>query len=409
MSVLEQVDPALAGAQLAAIRKARGLTQQAVADALGVARTTVTALETGTRRPRQSEFVQLAQLYGRSVGELTRTVVQDNDDEVASFSSLLRHSLVTGEQFPKEDWFADVNDFERLCRDYDALERLTHSPLPRRYPNAYDVTGSNLNAAAEEVATSERNRLGLGDGPIGDLWSVLEMDVGLRVFAPEFQSRGLAGLFVFTEAFGGCIAVNAGHPEERRRWTAAHEYGHFLTDRYRPEITTYFDRKRLPDSERFADAFARHFLLPAAGLRRRVQAIKRSKDGPLTAADVLGVGHQYFVSFQSLILRLEELKLVQSGAWDRLKDAGFKPNEARSLLELPPIERQDALLSMRYEALAVQAFEQGLISEGRLAELLRTDRIGARERVEALTHRDYVADGDVYQLRLDLGAELTSV
>ena len=33
-----------------------------------------------------------------------------------------------------------------------------------------------------------------------------------------------------------CIAVNLKHPRERQHWTLAHEYGHFLTERYRANV-----------------------------------------------------------------------------------------------------------------------------------------------------------------------------
>ena len=54
--------------------------------------------------------------------------------------------------------------------------------------------------------------------------------------AMELPSR-IAGLFAYTDELGGCVAVNARHPRERRRWTLAHEYGHFLTTRYQSEIS----------------------------------------------------------------------------------------------------------------------------------------------------------------------------
>ena len=90
--------------------------------------------------------------------------------------------------------------------------------------------------AAEDVASAERNRLGLGDGPVLNLREVLEDDVSIRVFSIDLPSR-VAGLFAYTEDLGGCIAVNGRHPQERRRWSMVHEYGHFLTSRFQSEIS----------------------------------------------------------------------------------------------------------------------------------------------------------------------------
>jgi len=402
--VLDAIDPVLLGRQLAGSRKARGLTQQAVADALGVSRATIIALEKGDRRPKPGELVQLAALYHTQVGDLVRPITWQSRD---SFIVHFRAARTPGSQGHDERREADVRAFEEFCRDYVELERITGSPLPRRYPDVYDITHSDAEAAAEEVASSERQRLGLGDGPIGDLWGLLETDVGLRIFAQVYADTRTAGLFIYTDEYGGCISVNAKHPEERRRWTAAHEYAHFLTERQRAEITILSTFRRVPESERFADAFARHFLMPASGLIRRFQAMRRSKDGPITPADILGLGQLYQVSFAALIMRLEELRLVSSGSWERLKDAGFKVTEARTLLDLSPVHHQLPALPLRYEALAVQAFTNGEVSQERLARLLRMQPVDARERVQELAHGMFFDEGELYQLSLDFAAVLT--
>ena len=70
--VLNTIDPTVIGERLADARRARRLTQQQAAEELGVARTTITAMEKGDRRPRASELVKLAQLYGRPVGDFVR-------------------------------------------------------------------------------------------------------------------------------------------------------------------------------------------------------------------------------------------------------------------------------------------------------------------------------------------------
>ena len=54
-------------------------------------------------------------------------------------------------------------------------------------------------------------------------------------------------------------------------------------------------------------------------------------------------------------------------------------------------------------ALAVQAFEDGRLTEGQLAKRLGTDRVGARERVRELTSEAEPAeDGGWRQVPLDL-------
>ena len=74
--------------------------------------------------------------------------------------------------------------------------------------------------------------------------------------------------------------------------------------------------------------------------------MKRSKEGPVTPADVLALAHRYQVSFAAMMLRLEELRLISLGSWDRLRDAGFKPNEARRLLDLGPLTQGQTTTSI---------------------------------------------------------------
>src|SRR5215207_7496399 len=74
----EPGDVVIIGQRLADARRARGVTQQQAAEALGVARTTVTAMEQGVRRPRTSELLALSGLYGRQVGDFLRPLLSDD-------------------------------------------------------------------------------------------------------------------------------------------------------------------------------------------------------------------------------------------------------------------------------------------------------------------------------------------
>jgi transcriptional regulator with XRE-family HTH domain len=70
--VLNTIDPATIGSRVADARRERRLTPRQAGDALGVARTTITAMEKGERRSRAAELIKLAQLYGRAVSEFVQ-------------------------------------------------------------------------------------------------------------------------------------------------------------------------------------------------------------------------------------------------------------------------------------------------------------------------------------------------
>lgn len=65
--ILHKIDPKLLGERIAEARQTRQLAQQVVADALGLSRSTVIAIEKGKRRPTASELVALARLFGQSI------------------------------------------------------------------------------------------------------------------------------------------------------------------------------------------------------------------------------------------------------------------------------------------------------------------------------------------------------
>ena len=60
------MDAAQLGNRLRAARDRRGLSQQAVADALGLPRTAITNIETGARAVSTLEITKLADLYGQT-------------------------------------------------------------------------------------------------------------------------------------------------------------------------------------------------------------------------------------------------------------------------------------------------------------------------------------------------------
>ena len=361
------------GERLREARRARGLSQEDVAEHLGVSRPTLVNIEQGRRAPRPEEVVRLAQLYGRRVQELTR-----------------RSPPVVGvaAQFRAVDGAAGsgtteaIDDLQRLADSVVTLEELAGSPTPRRYPAEYDVTGLPLDVAAEQVAEAERQRLGLGDGPVLHLRQVLEGEVGLRVFAVPLASK-VAGLFSQAEPAGGCIAINAHHPHERQRWTLAHEYAHFLTARWTAEITTLASG-RASSTERLAEAFAAHFLMPSVGVTRRFQAVRRSREGRFTPVDLLQLAAVYEVSAEAMAHRLEGLRLIKGGWWADLRSRGLRVDDARRDVGLPVPHRDEQLLPRRVQYLAVESFVAGDLSEGQLSAVLRLDRSAARALVKAL-------------------------
>jgi Zn-dependent peptidase ImmA (M78 family)/DNA-binding XRE family transcriptional regulator len=389
--ILDTLDPQTLGARLQEARKARGLTQDAVAASMEVARTTIVAIEKGERRLTANELIKLAALYGLGLSRLVGRP-QQIEALVPQFRAAWK---------PDAELESCVVELQKLAEDYFELERLCDRPLAKNYPAVYAFDDGTPDQAGEEIAQRERNRLGLGDGPVPDLIQILESDLGLRVFKLALPSK-VAGMFAYNDTLGGCIAVNGNHPDARSNWSLAHEFAHFLTTRYQSEVTFLFADKPSSRKERFAESFAKYFLMPANGLSRRFMEVYRANQRKMSLADILSLADLFKVSVQAMVLRLEELQRLPTGTWDRLAMEGFKPRQAQKALGLLHPPGKVTRLPQRYVYLVALAFWGEKITEGQAARFLRTDRVSAREILDEIHKRSEVAPGDDNLADLDL-------
>lgn len=379
------------GARLRAARLSNGISQATAAQGLGISRPTLIAVEQGRRQPTPAELVDMARIYGRSVHELVR-----DTPPVEALATRFRLEVGAEDEISRA-----VDALQRVADNVVELEELVGAQSDRRWPAQYDTTGLPPDIAARQVADSERQRLGLGTGPLTRLREILEDEYGIRVFAIGLP-RHIAGLFAVAEPVGACIVFNSKHPRERQRWTLAHELGHFLMHRNSSEVTA-MEASRGRD-ERLAESFAGAFLMPEDGLVRRFQSARRSKNGAFTAVDLLQLAATYEVSAQAMAIRLEDARLVASGWWDGLIARGLRVQDAKEEIGLLSEQADSQLLPVRIQYLAVEAFLEGQLSEGRLARTLNCDRVTARDRVRHLSESSDVApQGNLrlFELSLD--------
>lgn len=394
--ILTTLDPQTLGARLQEARKARALTQDAVAEAMEMSRTTIVAIEKGERRLTANELVKLAALYGLSVSRLVGRP-QQIEALVPQFRAAWK---------PDAELEGCAIELQKAAEDYYELERLCDRPLARNYPNVYAFDDGTPDQAAEEIAQRERSRLGLGDGPVEDLARILDSDVGIRVFRLTLPSK-IAGLFAYNDTLGGCIGINGNHPDDRANWSLAHEFAHFLTTRFQSEVTFLFADRPSSRKERFAESFAKFFLMPSSGLNRRFMEVYRANQRKISLVDILNLSDLFRVSVQAMVLRLEELQRLPAGTWDRLAMEGFKPRHAQKALGLTMQTGAVTRLPPRYILLVGLAYWSDKITEGQAARFLRTDRVSARGILDEIHKRSEVAPGDdLADLDLRLSEEL---
>lgn len=375
--ILNALDAREFGKRLRLARERRGMTQEDAAKAINVARTTIVAIEKGDRRIRPDELVQLAIEYGRDVNDL----IQE-----------MQPTLFTEPQFRGPEQYENEEDaqieqwieaLKELAADYFEYEQLLDAPMVKKYPPEYLVGRLKADEIGESIALEERQRLGLGDKPIGVLRTLLEQEVGLRIYYLPLKPSKYSAIYLYSDQIGGCIAVNSQHPEERGRMSLAHDYGHFLTSRYKPTLYIEGFYPHRSESEKIADQFAVHFLMPTTGITRRFADIRKTK-GKVTPYDLVEMAHYFGVSFEALCYRLEGLRLIPSGMLEHLKDEGFKVQYVKVQLGLETLPASRQRLPLRHQLLAVEALDQGLVSESRFAQLLEVDHLDARAIFAAL-------------------------
>lgn len=136
--------------------------------------------------------------------------------------------------------------------------------------------------------------------------------------------------------------------------------------------------------ELYADSFARSFLTPSENFNQIFQSIVKDYR-KISREHVIRLAHQFNISREFCVRRLEELELVPKGTWESMvENGGITEKCVREVLRDKYIEtgyaKVDAKKSVsnRIGLRATLAWEQELISEGVLSELLGLHRIALR-------------------------------
>jgi len=303
------------GHKLRKAREAIGLSQGAFARAIGLSSEYISLLEADKRTPSFSTLQKLGTFLNRDIAFFFTETAAARD----SFTLLFRAEAV--DDRAREE----LQRFRRYCDDYLRLETITgrRLDLAPLYP---------ANIPPERLADEERRRLGLGDEPIRDIFSLFETN-GCRILRmPMPGDSKVSGVFIYLEQKGAAFAlVNSAQSPGRQAFSAAHEYCHYLKDRldgpviegpdvFVDEVVSLYHPR-----EPFAQAFAARFLMPPSKVREMIEKEFRSQRVQYDQALYL---KRYFGTSTLAMLRtLRALGIISKAQLDEYAQTDPGPRE----------------------------------------------------------------------------------
>lgn len=369
------------GRRLRLARENADIRQDDAAQVIGMSRPTLVSIEKGARRVRIQELQSLAHHYGVSVNAILRREAVHTD-----LIPRFRRLRETEDNHTVEA----VRLLNDLVKAEVELENVLGIERRKNYPPERGVNAGDMIALAEQHAQELRNWLGLGAGTITDIFALIELDLGIRLYQRRLSSGSkVAGVFTYDVTVGACILLNANHPLERRIQSAAHELGHFIGTRQVPEVLE--DNEQFQSrEERYANAFGRAFLTPKKSFAESFRQLTAGAD-KLTRRHVIILAHQHHISREACVRRLEELGLARKGTWDWFEaNGGITDKDAKAVLGDVALRHDPAKgeanqpLSHRVGLMAYKAWKRDLMSEGQLAELLKVGRVELRGLIDQI-------------------------
>ena len=358
------------------------LTQEQVADYLGIRRPAIAEIEAGKRAVKSTELVQLAELYGKTLRWLVEGA-ESPEDRIAA--ALFRAGEPTSPLLRRE-----AAKLARRCRLVNDLERKLdlerrHDTIPQYHSERAVKDFSQATQHARDVAYQERARLGLGTaGPIRDVWGLLE-DAGLHVFPLRLgRDTEIDGVFTRPAEARACVGVNVDKWVFRQAFTVVHEYAHALMDgdivgeacatgRAWSDAT----RGEYANRELRANQFAAVFLVPRESLLRYLRSRERlarergkERANDLTPIDIVRGQDHFGVSAEMLLWRLQNEDLIDAAERKRLAEEIEKAGGVIALARALGYDWRDRAQPVtRTQELALKGYVKGLVSLGILAEI----------------------------------------
>lgn len=338
------------GARVAEARAERGITQAQLAAAIGMERTVLAKIESGSRRVAAVELVAVSRELGRRV----EWFVDEAPPSLTSYRGAQSEVAVQAIDLELDSLVRDAEFITSRCP-----ELVEGQPDPLPHPATTEQ--------AEELAASARRLLGLQPGqPAHDL-SGLAVGVGLLVFAVDLGEGADGGTVLLRR--GGVALVNGHWRVGRRRLAAAHELGHYLVaDEF--SLDWRVAATETQGIEAKLDRFARALLLPREDLRVHWSKWLAIPDETWRDAAVRAASH-YGVDMATLARRLLEIGLEEGSRADGIRRVQTKQADIVEKNLVVRDELTPVTLPRRYQQAVLKLYRREAITADRALGLLR--------------------------------------
>jgi transcriptional regulator with XRE-family HTH domain len=335
------------GARVADARSERNLPQAELAEVLGVDPSIISKMESGKRRIDGYELALLAEALGTTSRALLGLRTRGS-------------ALLAAARLGVGDNEAGLNRARTLLELDGVADELglDGKAQPRRFTTRPRAGRADAVAAAREVLGVE------GSYGLADLVQMVEREFGIDV-AVEPLGDGPPGLLVQHADEVALVVLNGDNHIAKRRFTLAHELGHWLLGDPQPLIVEG-DLGGDSETEKRADRFALELLMPEDAVRRVIGSA-----GDLTTGLVDGLV-RFGVSREAFVNRLSNLGLISTTDAAALRNDSVKSWFYRAgrhsdyLLWAPELPTRR--VPSRIEKRLIEAYLAGRIGIGMIAQ-----------------------------------------
>jgi len=353
--------PNILGTRLRISREELGLTQEVLSKAVHLSAEFISLLELGKRAPSLETLKNLADFFQEDVSYLleTRSTSKEKLFELGDKDK----SINTG-----------IAAFYNSCRESIELEDMLGF-RPELAP-LYSM------ASAEDIASNERNRMGLGTEPIRNVFSLFERH-GLHIMRQSLpKESNISGIFIFFELEQAAFSlINSIHNVDHQVFIATHEYFHFLKDRNVKVIADNYDvfvNEYLPlyhPREKLAFTFSINFLIP----RKKIEDIMRLqfKSTRIRFQEVLYLKKYFGVSTMAILYALYNYDCLSSAKFKEFQKREKSGNE-KDIFEVKD-RKEPNYVSDRLKWMVLEALQKKKIDVEKASRLLRMEKAALKK------------------------------